>query len=278
VADLNDLITLAQLKEWLGISGTGEDSLLNRIGAEACRRVETYCGRTFASATYNEWLDGTGTRSLLLRNYPVTEVRRVCTGRATGALVKNTGSAQWASIEVTSTQCNLFEQGQSDVNLTLSTYSTLSALVTAINNQSNWEASAISGYESIPTSEIAPMPATDALGVNAALVVPAQEVTARLEKDRGELWRAGGWPAGRQNVFVSYTAGYSTIPPEIVQAVLELAALRYYRKAVDITVSSKRLGDYAVARQSGAGASSVAHLEEDAILRRISAWRRRVLV
>jgi hypothetical protein len=46
---------------------------------------------------------------------------------------------------------------------------------------------------------------------------------------------------GTQNVIVSYTAGYSTTPPEIAQACIELVALRY-RERTRVGEVSKALG------------------------------------
>ena len=46
---------------------------------------------------------------------------------------------------------------------------------------------------------------------------------------------------GAQNVVVSYTAGYSTTPPEIAQACIELVALRY-RERTRIGEVSRSLG------------------------------------
>jgi hypothetical protein len=45
-----------------------------------------------------------------------------------------------------------------------------------------------------------------------------------------------------QNVALTYTAGYSTVPPDIAQACIELVALRY-RERTRIGEMSKHLGD-----------------------------------
>ena len=57
---------------------------------------------------------------------------------------------------------------------------------------------------------------------------------------------------GIQNVIVSYTAGYSTTPPEIAQACIELVALRY-RERTRVGEVSKALG----------GGETVSYLQKD---------------
>jgi len=57
---------------------------------------------------------------------------------------------------------------------------------------------------------------------------------------------------GAQNVVVSYTAGFSTTPPEVAQACVELVALRYRERT--------RIGE--VSRSLG-GAETVAYAQKD---------------
>jgi hypothetical protein len=57
---------------------------------------------------------------------------------------------------------------------------------------------------------------------------------------------------GAQNVVVSYTAGYSTPPPDVAQACIELVALRYRERT--------RIGE--VSRSLG-GAETVAYSQKD---------------
>jgi len=57
---------------------------------------------------------------------------------------------------------------------------------------------------------------------------------------------------GAQNVVVSYTAGYSTTPPDVAQACIELVALRYRERT--------RIGE--VSRSLG-GAETVAYSQKD---------------
>jgi len=57
---------------------------------------------------------------------------------------------------------------------------------------------------------------------------------------------------GAQNIVIAYTAGYSTTPPEVAQACIELVALRYRERT--------RIGE--VSRSLG-GAETVAYGQKD---------------
>lgn len=59
----------------------------------------------------------------------------------------------------------------------------------------------------------------------------------------------------KQNVIVSYTAGYPVVPPDIAQACIELVALRY-RERTRIGEVSKHLG-------GEAGGQTVSYLQKD---------------
>lgn len=77
----------------------------------------------------------------------------------------------------------------------------------------------------------------------------------------GILHRLGGdvWAAGFQNITVTYTHGYSTIPDDIVD-VCTRAAARVYQMALRSAedegvpgVASKQLGDFSVSYSSASG-------------------------
>ena len=71
------LTTLAKLKQYGNVTEFESDTLLVRMIEAASAAIENYCSRTFAQATYTEVRDGTGTRRMTLRNFPVTQVQSV---------------------------------------------------------------------------------------------------------------------------------------------------------------------------------------------------------
>lgn len=83
-----DLSTVARLKTFLDIEGTAYDLVLSKILTSASEFIEHYCDRTFQQTVYsNEIYDGTGSRFLFLKNYPVSseapfklEVRNIISG------------------------------------------------------------------------------------------------------------------------------------------------------------------------------------------------------
>jgi hypothetical protein len=72
--DPGDLTTLQSVKTYTGrTSGTADDKLSALI--TACSGwVKSYLNRDILQATYTETINGTGTRQILLGNYPVTSV------------------------------------------------------------------------------------------------------------------------------------------------------------------------------------------------------------
>lgn len=72
------IITLAEAKTHIGITGTSEDTSLQQIVDAVNVFVGTYCHRTFESATYTEELyDGSGGPELVLKNYPIITITEI---------------------------------------------------------------------------------------------------------------------------------------------------------------------------------------------------------
>ncbi len=69
-----NLITLSDLKTFLDIT-SDYDNVLNIIIPGVSLFIERYIGRTVAEATYtNEYYDGSGNKSIILNNFPVSAV------------------------------------------------------------------------------------------------------------------------------------------------------------------------------------------------------------
>lgn len=67
-----DITTVANVKSFLDISGTTQDSLLELLIKTVTDLVQSYCNRAFVQIAYTqEEYDGTGTKELLLKNYPI---------------------------------------------------------------------------------------------------------------------------------------------------------------------------------------------------------------
>ena len=72
-----DLTTLAACKDWLGITGNGDDGVLARLITNVSAAIENIVNRTFAITAYNIMRNGTGTRRMVLPDFPVVSVTSV---------------------------------------------------------------------------------------------------------------------------------------------------------------------------------------------------------
>jgi hypothetical protein len=73
------LISLADVKEGLGISNASQDNLLTRYINQATDLIEKFCnGRRFKETTYtNQEYNGSGTAYLDLRHYPLSSITKL---------------------------------------------------------------------------------------------------------------------------------------------------------------------------------------------------------
>lgn len=72
-----DLTTLANVKEWLKVTGTADDALLTRLVSAASGAMQTWMNRVIASGSYTEYRDGHDGIHLSFSDYPVTAVSGV---------------------------------------------------------------------------------------------------------------------------------------------------------------------------------------------------------
>lgn len=80
------LMALEDVKLHLGVTGSGDDDLLEQLQAAADGFIADHCGREFEGGSFDERFAG-GDRLLVLRNYPVTSLTslKVDTTRQFGA-------------------------------------------------------------------------------------------------------------------------------------------------------------------------------------------------
>lgn len=72
-----NLTSLENVKGWMGIAGTADDTLLERLITACSSFIQNWINRTIASQEYTETRNGNGGRSLSFLNYPVTSVSSV---------------------------------------------------------------------------------------------------------------------------------------------------------------------------------------------------------
>src|SRR5690606_576362 len=77
------LCTNTQVKDYLGVTGSTDDTLITALIARAQAMMERHCNRVFESAEYTEVPSG-GAATSRLRHTPVTEVASVSVRSASG--------------------------------------------------------------------------------------------------------------------------------------------------------------------------------------------------
>lgn len=68
------LTTVANVKEFLGVTGIADDALIVNLIDRVTNFIQKYCNRKFTSSTYDEYYDGSGTGYLFLPDYPIVSV------------------------------------------------------------------------------------------------------------------------------------------------------------------------------------------------------------
>lgn len=73
-----DLVQLATVKSWLGLTSSADDALLSGLITQISRAIYNYINRSFVlPANVTEAYDGSGRESLILRNWPVGAISAV---------------------------------------------------------------------------------------------------------------------------------------------------------------------------------------------------------
>ena len=73
-----DLVSLAAVKNWVGVATTTDDALLGALISQISRGVYNYINRAFVlPVNVIEAYDGSGRDQLLLRNWPVGAIASV---------------------------------------------------------------------------------------------------------------------------------------------------------------------------------------------------------
>jgi len=225
--------------------------------------INRYCGRTLKTTTYSkEVYDGIGMRTILLEQYPVTEVTKVGVNRANAFTVKNTAATTSAFIEITDSTVILQADDGADVSITIDSFASINALITEIETNAGWSCTLSSAgagaYD--PALVLLTLPRMYCDSTTQATVemidgwVTDYYVEEPAEaRNYGAVYKSGGWPSGNQNLFFWYKGGYTTIPYALKQACIELVKYKYGQSKVDAGLKSEKIGKvYAYERFSAA--------------------------
>lgn len=209
--------------------------VITNLHTETEKWVSRLCNRTFESTSYTERYDGDGGDTLFLKQYPITVVTRVTTGRLDVMTVTNSNAYSTATVTVSSTGITLTKDGVSDSTVTFATYTTLGTVATAISAISGWSATLQSSdYTNYKSTELRPVYGLNCIdNADAYLYIPDRSLTSfEVYPDEGYLYYSGGWPEGHRNIYVDYTAGYADadMPADLKLAVKIIVKYLYQRQ------------------------------------------------
>lgn len=276
LTDQYTLCTLANYKTFAGIDGVDNDDKLAILIDAASDRIETYCCRKFASRSYTEFHSGAGEKELRLDQAPLSGVTRVSVGFVDA--IKFTGtttSAYEAYVSASSTALTLtikVASGDSTDSLDYSDYATLTSLTAAATALTGWTATLQHTEGNWASADIVPTGGLHCLSPDTAIVKVFEEAYSSydVDWDAGTLIHiGGGWPSGNRNIYVSYTAGYSTIPDDVEQAAMELVKDCWDRSQRDGTLQSEKVGSYAWAVSAMQSTPLTGSIKD-----RLAPWRR----
>jgi len=244
------LTTLAAVKEYLNITEAAYDDVLTTLVTEVSALIELLCDRKFDETTYRRWLNGAGIQYQLLPEYPIIRLDMAAIGRKDAATVSfDMANTTHASVQVDDTNTTLRSITAGAVTVTQlahADYATLTLLEAAVELVAGWSMTVQSGYTQYPTADMAPSGGQNAYGGSAYLYVPYNvcDDAQIYRANAGMIYRPNGWPSGVNNIFVTWLAGYDTIPSALSLIAKQAIGDVWRRSTRDGGLQSERLGDY----------------------------------
>jgi len=149
----SDMLTsVSNVKSFLDISNTSDDTLIQNIIYRVTDQIQSYCRRDFFSTEYTEYYDGDGSKTLIVNQFPITAIDSIY----------DDIDYQWGSDDEISSDDIIFNANSND----------------------------------------------------------SKSGIINLDTDYFSI--------GKQNIKITYTAGYSTIPYDIEKAAILLSAIEYF--------------------------------------------------
>jgi hypothetical protein len=258
------ITSLQALKRYLRLTTSDDDRLLIELLDAATNRIEEFCQRTFVSATYKQFVSGSGTGTLSLPNFPITAIRRLGWERKNALSVDaSTSTDLRATVEVQDNQIVLKRWSsvgaETETSIAFADYLTTALMATQITTISGWTATA---DETVMCDELMRQGGQDALSASAQLYyLKSSNADYRVDEDTGRVdllssqfesqWfpfdpDAVSFPRGSHNIFVDYSAGYAqaSVPMALQEIAFELVSSAYHGGKHDPTVASESLDGY----------------------------------
>ncbi len=222
------------------------DYLITQLIARATDFLNRICGRNLESASYtHERYDG-GEKKIFLQNWPISEVTQISSGTIDAIRIKYTSTTAYnAYVIVSTTGVSLVVDGTAVVlDLTFATRTTLLAMANAINGVAGWEATVTApDLNSFPSVQLFRKLNCFALNLYMCLEIPDEPLDGYdVDYGSGILRLASGFTWGWRDIFVTYTGGYTTIPPLLQQICIDLVKNKYDSIGRDTSLKSEKIG------------------------------------
>jgi hypothetical protein len=265
----NALVSLADTKTYLGVSGSSDDSLLERLINSQSTRIEAYCDRKFRKGTYRESYNGNRQLRLRLRNFPVKKITRLAIGNRLAFTVNADNTTDLRNVvEVQEDRVLLTRHdsagSSTQTTLTFASKPTASDLVTSISATTGFTATLGTNCLS---EDLFPAGGVNCLLSSAQFYFPERDdLQYRLHHDRatlefvdvsdmvffGKRTDAGlPFPQTFAGIRVDYEAGYdglTEIPADLAQACIKLVQYAYNDRSQNTTMASESIGSYTYTR------------------------------
>jgi len=233
-----------------------DNYLLTELINRASDLINRYCGRILKTTTYSdESYYGSGSCRLFLDQYPVSVVSRLASGRSNSFSITNTSTdADYCTVEVTASKMRLVVSGGTnadDSELTLATYTSIDLLLAAITALGKgWSMTTLATDTSYRgASELLSRPSMYVDTVTSAYIETPDAfyteyklISPETGRNYGAIEKPGAFLTGTE-YFVTYTAGYTTIPYSLEMACLELIKYKYDQKDKDSGLKSEKIGN-----------------------------------
>lgn len=264
-----NLTTTARFKTYAGISGSGQDALVDALLPQVSEQIAQYLRRDLEATTYRSWLDGTGGPLLRLTQWPILTMYQMSIGAQTvGRIWREADTASRATVSFDGATLLLAAISTAGVDsleeIAVASYKTLSSLETTVEAKTSWMMELDSSdYGQEPSLQMNPIRAQAALFPDRAdIQIPNDPEPVQVSsEDTIDRPDGGLFPIGIGNVFVWYKAGY-TLPTDdsagTLPAGLELIVQQILMDVMgsvskNSNLQSESLGDYSYSLRSGAG-------------------------
>ena len=253
------LTSLARVKRYLRITGTGDDDLLTEMINTVSDRIARIAGRKFTAQDYREFYRPNSDRVLSLHHRPVLDLYRVGWGVGDALEVQYTGTDKIASVWVNNDGVNLRSMSADGTIIksedTFGNSPTFSAMATALNARAGWTVTNKVTADG-ESADLHRLNITNAKSSAALLTWPEEildDYIVDLESGQveyhhtfGNIWPDSSQRFGRsfQTMMVHYRAGYATVPESLQNLTDIWAARMFHLGRKDPNLRSESLGDY----------------------------------